>query len=734
MHILKNINTPTIVFLSTYPPRECGIATFSQDLLQYCQQFLGTSVTCKVAAFNLTPLDTHNYPSEVEWQIDQNNKKTHANLAKSINHNTHISGVIIQHEYGIFGGKEGVNILTFMQICKKPMLVTLHTILPLPTDEMKEVTIKIIDLAATIVVLTAKSKELLEKIYPNSIGKVFIIPHGIHPVPFSLSRESKKILELKKFTVLSTFGLLSSGKGIEYVIRSLPKVIKKNPSILYLVLGQTHPVIVRNEGEKYRIKLLQLITKLGLEKHVKFYDQYLSLPELFEFLRATDIYISTSTNPNQAVSGTLSYALGAGRAVISTQFAQAKEIVSEEIGRLVPIKDSNAITNAILDLLSNPERLKRMHLKAYESTRYMLWSNVAEKYINLLSRTIIPEINVKHLYAMTDKFGLFQFASLSAPNQAFGYTLDDNARAGILCSWLAKQTNTKELEQLIKIYLTFIQTCQLKNGSFINYIDHSKKMPTDQNNKEDLEDTQARALWALSEIISNASLPTETRELAKSLFLQKYRHMSNFTHLRAMAYAIKSYVLVQSMLPEFRDELNAHIQTYAETLINALTKNTEKSWHWFENHLSYNNGILSEGLLIAGQHMNNFIYKEKALSSLEFLIKSTFIQNTYIPIGQLNWYKKNNVRSEYDQQPEDPASMISALVYAYKLTHNKEYQRLAEICFNWFLGRNSLNISLYDKKTGGCYDGLRPDSVNLNQGAESLLAYLMSNLLIRELN
>ncbi len=734
MCILKDIVTPTIVFLSTYPPRECGIATFSQDLLHYCQQFLGSSVTCKVAAFNLTSLDTHNYPPEVEWQIDQNNKKAHYNLAKAINHNTHISGVIIQHEYGIFGGKEGINILNFMQSCKKPMLVTLHTILPSPTNEMKEVTAKIIDLAATIVVLTAKSKELLEKIYPTSIGKVFIIPHGIHPVPFSLSQESKKKLELKKYTVLSTFGLLSRGKGIEYVIRSLPKVIKKIPSILYLVLGQTHPVVVRNEGEKYRIKLLQLITKLGLEKHVKFYDQYLSLPELFEFLRATDVYISTSTNPNQAVSGTLSYALGAGRAVISTQFAQAKEIVTEETGRLVPIKDSEAITDAILDLLSNPERLKQMHLKAYESTRYMLWSNVAEKYISLLCRTIIPEINITHLRTMTDDFGLFQFASLNIPNRHFGYTLDDNARAIITCSWLARQAYTKELENLIDIYLSFIQTCQNEDGSFINYIDHDKKLPTDQNNKEDLEDTQARALWALSEIMSNMVLSSKIRVLAKSLFLLKYEHMPKFTHLRAMAYVIKSFVLVYGILPEYRNRLNAHIRMYADILMTALITNTEMTWHWFESHLSYNNGLLSESLLIAGQHLDDIAYKDKALSSLQFLIKNTFTKDTYIPIGQSNWYKKNSIRSEFDQQPEDPASMVSALVCAYKYTRNDEYKRLAELCFNWFLGKNSLNISLYDKNTGGCYDGLRPDSVNLNQGAESLISYLMSNLLIRELN
>ncbi|MCX6730776.1 MAG: glycosyltransferase [Candidatus Roizmanbacteria bacterium] len=338
-----------------------------------------------MAAFNLTPLDTYKYPKEVEWEIDQNSKKAYIKLAKIVNEDVNISAAIVQHEYGIFGGTEGNKILYFMQQCKKPILVTLHTILPFPLPKMKAVTEAIVKRANTLVVLTERSKEMVEQIYPESIGKVFVIPHGIHPTEFALQKKYKAKLELQKRTVVTTFGLLSRGKGIEYVINALPEVIKKNPSILYLVLGETHPVIRRNEGEEYRIELIKLVKKLGLQKHVKFYDQYLSLPNLFGFLKATDLYISSSTNPNQAVSGTLSYALGAGRAVISTQFAQAKEVVTSDIGRLVPIKDSPAISEALLDLLSDKKRLEQMHLNAYNKTRYMLWSNVAEKYIELLN-------------------------------------------------------------------------------------------------------------------------------------------------------------------------------------------------------------------------------------------------------------------------------------------------------------------------------------------------------------
>lgn len=620
-----------------------------------------------------------------------------------------------------------------MQTCKKPMLVTLHTTLPNPSPEMKSVTRKIIELASTIVVLTQKSKEITENLYPESLGKVFVIPHGIHPSIFSDPKKLKNKLELDNQIVLTTFGLLSRGKGIEYALQALPKVIKKYPSVLYLILGETHPVIRRNEGEKYRLELAKLVSKLNLEKHVKFYDQYLSLPDLFEFLKATDIYISTSINPNQAVSGTLSYALGIGLAVVSTEFAQAKEIVTPKTGKLVPIKDSAALSLALLDLLSDEKRLKQMHLNAFEMTRPMLWSNVADKYTKLLTRLVIPATKLTHLHTMTDDFGIFQFATLTSPNKEFGYTLDDNARALIVCSWLIKQTYTKELEVLLRLYLTFIKKCQLKDGSFANYIGFKDKCPTPQNNKEDLQDSQTRALWALSETIVNRTLADDIRSEAKKMLLLNLKLGTKLTHLRAKSFAIKSFALVLPFLPEKQDELLSYIKDYADSLITALKNNSVKSWQWFESDLNYNNALLSESLLIAGNILKNDEYKSKGLISLQFLISKTFSE-TYMPIGHSQWYKNKEKRSNYDQQPEDPASMILALVSAYNYTGDKQYKKLADKCFSWFLGNNSLKKALYDYKNGGCYDGLHPDRVNLNQGAESLISYLMSSFTMSQLH
>lgn len=721
-------NKPTIVFLSTYPPRECGIATFTQDLLKYSQKIPGFGFRYKVTAFNLSPLDTYKYPKEVEWEIDENNKRDYVELAKTINNDANISGVILQHEYGIFGGTEGEKILHFMENCNKPIVVTLHTALPIPGQKMNEVTERIIHYARQVVVLTKNSKEIIEGLYPDAYGKIFIIPHGIHPVKFSTQVEYKKKLELENRIVLSTFGLLSRNKGIKYVLKALPEVIKKYPSIIYLIIGETHPVIRRKEGEKYRLELAQLIKTLGLKKHVRFYDQYLSLPDLLEFLQGTDIYISTSINPNQAVSGTLSYALGTGRPVISTDFNQAKEMVTADVGKLVPIKNSLAMKSALLEMLESPEKLNHMARNAYEKTRPMVWGNVAEKYTNLLARTIIPPLNLHHLFEMTDGVGLFQFAHLTKPNISHGYTLDDNARALIACLWILESGDNKKVRELIKTYLAFMKKCQGEDGSFTNYLRYGDNLPTVQNKAEDISDSHFRALWALGEVMASGTVSQKISDDAREMFLIFMGQASDPDHLRAKAFAIKAYSLAMKALPGHRDILMAQMKKYADLFVLSLKKNSSKKWVWFEKDLNYSNALLSESLLIAGEVLNDRSYTNRGIESLNFLIAKTFTPDMYMPIGQSHWYKDRLKRSQFDQQPEDPAAMIQALVRAYKFTGDDKYKNLASKCFSWFLGNNSLNKFMYDITTGGCYDGLHPDRVNRNQGAESLISYLMSSI------
>ena len=726
-------NKPVVVFIGTYPPRECGIATFTQDLLRSSRQFLGAHITCKVAALSLSPLDHYIYPPEVAWEINQNNKKEYLAFARELNHHSRVSGVILQHEYGIYGGDYGENILSFIEHCDKPILTTFHTVLPQPSPKMKAVTERIIRHSSVIVVLTQSSRNILETLYPISIGKVYVIPHGVHYVSFTSADAAQKKLKLAPHYVVSTFGLLSRGKGIEYVLQSLPPVIKKYSSLLYLIIGATHPAVKRQEGELYRTELAKLTSKLGLKKHVKFYDRYLQLSDLLEFLKATDIYISTSINPNQAVSGTLSYALGAGRAVVSTEFAQAKEIITSDVGRLVPIKDSGALTGALLDLLSDEDRLKTMHQAAYALTRPMLWSQVATDYSQLLAETVLPPINLRHLKKLTDNFGLLQFAKLDDPNPEFGYTLDDNARALITCLQLRKlATPPPGLDRLITIYFRFLAACQTSDGQFINYLGLDHK-PTPQNTHEDISESFSRALWSLSFVIGDESLSRATRQKAKHIFLHALPHVQSFPHLRAQAFVIKALASALPQLPDQRRQLRQTIKRYASSLAQELKNQSSHSWHWFEEHLGYNNALLSESLLVAGKELKDQRYTQLGLSSLQFLIDKTFRTNMYLPIGNSSWYKRERKRSQFDQQPEDPASMVLALTTAYEITAEEGYKNLARKCFSWFLGNNSLHQALYDYHTGACYDGLQPDRVNLNQGAESVISYLLARLAVTKL-
>lgn len=674
---------------------------------------------------NLSHLDTFVYPPEVKWSLDQNNVDEFLKLAKSVNSNPLIQGVILQHEYGIYGGVDGENILEFMKVCSKPLIVTLHTVLPHTSEHMYQVTSQIVKYSRNLIVLTNKTKLLLESKYPNAIGKTTVIPHGIHPTPFTTTTKMKKKLNLSNHEVITTFGLLSRGKGIEYVIKALPKVIKKHPHLLYLILGETHPVVRRQEGEIYRNQLAKLVTKLELKQHVRFYDQFLSLEDLLMFFKATDIYLCTSINPNQSVSGTLSYALGSGRAVISTEFEQAKELINTGNGLLVPIKQVASYSKAILKLLEDKHLLKQQHLKAYQDTRHMLWSNVCQNYLKILDLNFRPQINLTHLNNMTDNFGLFQFANHEIPDPSFGYTLDDNARALVVCLWM---NFTDRTTRLASIYLKYIEFCQNKDGTFTNYIDVKNRKSTPQNLIEDLDESSSRAFWALGEALASDKLNDKLKIKARSVFLKYLPYSYTPTHLRTAAFHIKACEKAFKFLPDHQTELKQVIQINSDFLLRAYQNQAHKKWRWFSPKLEYNNAILPEALIIAGHFLQNPLLIKTSLITLNFLINKTFSQYQYRPIGHSHWYLNHGKRSLYDQQAEDPSAMILLLNTAYSISKERKYLYLREICFSWFLGNNPLRQPLYNSQTGGCFDGLHQDRINQNQGAESQVSYLLSRL------
>lgn len=642
---------PSIVFVSTYPPRECGIATFTRDLATAFQSLVIDECDVKVAAINKTNLDTLTYPTEVKWQIDQDSSQDYRVLADNINSDETVRAVIIQHEYGIFGEQDGSYILELTKNLHKPYVLSMHTVLSQPSASLKNVTQQLIENAQAVIVLSQESKKILENIYESTKTKIHFVPHGIHPQLFLKPSQVKPKLKLANKTVVATFGLLSRGKGIEYVISSLPEVVEKHPDLVYLILGQTHPVIRKTEGESYRHELMQLVKNLGLEKHVIFHDHYLTTENILTYLQATDVYIATSLSPEQSVSGTFSYALGAGRAVISTAFRQATEVITPEVGRLVPMKNSVAYSNALLELLSNQDALHQMHQEAYRRTRSMVWSNVAHEYCELLAtipdcqlskQWYAPDPTIRHLEKMTDHFGFLQFSTYAQPDPEFGYTLDDNARALVVLLRMVdeKLVNQMRAMPLIQKYFSFIQQCRLKDGSFINYLSGDNQTVTGQNADEDLSDCVGRVCWAFGEIIGCDWLPTEMKYYAEQALSEILPSIATIKHLRSKAFALLGICQLRGQKPE----LTAIIEKLASSLTTSYQTHHSENWEWFEEKLTYANGLLPLALFKAGTALQNNTMIEIAKKTLNFLTKQCFFGDMYIPIGQRIWSNSDGTR------------------------------------------------------------------------------------------
>jgi len=602
--------------------------------------------------------------------------------------------------------------------------------------------------------MTNRSKEILIGDYGIDEKKVSVILHGIHSVPYSPSAKFKSILGFSKKTILLTFGLLSRGKGIEYVLESLPQVVKACPNLMYIVLGVTHPNVLKEEGESYRNSLIQKVRELKLSSHVSFYNEYVSLDKLLQFLRAADIYISTSLDPNQAVSGTLSYALGSGRPVISTPFAQATEIITRESGLLVNFKNPASYSEALLNLLKDPLRRQQLGKNAYFRTRNMTWDNVALEYSKLFSKYSsdiaevskqkkIPRVNLNHLFRLTDDFGIIQFAQLSLPDISSGYTVDDNARALIAtCSYydgldkvfksISPDKRKRELLKRIEIYLHFIGFVLGKNGLFYNYVKPDRTIDFELNQKENLEDANGRTLWALAVTAVTDSLPESIKQKAHSLLKKRMEYSQMLESPRATAFYVKGLCLLLKNTKEIRrEDFQQRVIRYCDRLVSLYRGISSKEWEWFETYLTYSNAVVPEALLLGHQQTGNSDFLEIGIKTLDFLIAQTFLKGIYMPIGQDGWHHKTGERRYFDQQPEDASAMACALATATTITGKETYRKLMHEAFNWFLGDNSLKQVVYDRTTGGCYDGLGEGQINLNQGAESTTSYLLARLAIQ---
>lgn len=721
----------TIVFLSTFPPRECGIATFTQDLSSAFDKRFNPITRSRVAAINETPSSFYNYPPRTIEQVAAAAPDDYRRLGERLNRRGDVKLINIQHEFGIFGGKWGHHLIPFLQVIKKPLVTTFHSVIPEPDSLLRRVVRLLGEKSKAVIVMNHLSKKVLESDYQIPSAKINFIPHGIPGTPYEPSDKYKEALGFRGRLVISTFGMLSPDKGIEYGIRALKSLVNQFPNLLYLVIGATHPVVRRRKGESYRNSLMKAVEELGLKNNVKFYNKYLHLEEIINYLKATDIYLYPLLNPKQSVSGTLSYALGCGRPAVATATAYAKHLVTPDLGFLVDFKKPQEIARALKTLIEDEKLRERMGREAYAATRQMTWPNVANQYFEVYSKIAdlkaeerkLPEIKFDHLLRLTDNFGVFQHARFSQPIKRFGYTTDDNARALIAAVKYFALSQRTELLRLIKIYLGFLKFTQRDDGSFHNVVNVKK-----ETDGSAIEDVQGRAIWALGFAAANDSLPQEIKKAARELYRKAVKGAAHLRAPRAIAFALTGLYHYEK---SFRGKLDL-VNLLARRELNYFRTTASPRWPWFENQFTYSNSKIPECLLYAYDLTKNPAYLKIAEKTLGFLSKITFEKNHYSPIGERGWYYQGGERAYFDQQPEDTASMVETKIAAYRITGRRRYLDEALTAFHWFLGKNHLRQMVYDEATGGSYDGLSEARLNLNQGAESTIAYLLSRLSLEE--
>ncbi len=731
------VDLAEVLFISSYPPRECGIATYSQDLIKVLNLKFSNSFSFKVCAMESNG-NTYPYPDEVKFVLKTSVAAAYKQLALKINKEKNIKIVLVQHEFGFFHVQEQA-FVEFLNLLAKPVIIVFHTVLPNPNEKFKLNVQQIVEACESIIVMTNTSAEILMRDYDVPQQKINMIAHGTHLVP-RLSKPTLKLkYKLKGRKVLTTFGLLSSGKSIETTIEALPAIVKKCPEALFLVIGKTHPEVVKTDGEAYREMLEQRVAQLEMRDHVRFINKYVDLPELLEYLQLTDIYLFTTNDPNQAVSGTFVYAMSCGCPIISTPIPHAKELITKDTGFIFDFRNSQQLAAAVLQLLNNDTLRRNIGINTLQKIASTAWENSAISHAKLFSKILgikntlrynLPAINLNHLKDMTTVTGIIQFSVINRPDIRSGYTLDDNARALVAtCMNFALSGDKKNITS-IKKYLGFIKYCQESEGDLLNYVDKGLNF-TVQNEEVNLDDSNGRAIWALGYLFSiKKLLPEKIIVDATAIIEKSLRHMETIHSTRAMAFAIKG--LYHYHLSSESAESLLLIKTFADRLVGMYEHESAKNWEWYESYLTYANSILPEALLYAWLLTGETIYKDIALRSFSFLLSHIYNENGIEVISNKHWLQKGEKAGKFGEQPIDVAYTIMTLSQFYDVFHDEDYRLKMETAFNWFLGENRLHQIIYNPCTGGCYDGLEEFNINLNQGAESTVSYLLARLTIEK--
>ena len=736
-----------IAFIGNYLPRQCGIATFTTDL---CEAIAAEYEGTKCIALPVNDIEAgYAYPPRVRFVLTEKDIDSYRRAADFLNINN-VDLVCLQFEYGIFGGRAGSHILALLRELRMPIVTTLHTILHDPDPDQRRVLEEVAALSDRLVVMSERGVEFLQEIYGVRTEKVDLIPHGIPDVPFVDPSFHKDLFGVEGKIVLLSFGLLSANKGIEYVIAALPAVVARYPNVVYIILGATHPHVLRNEGETYRLSLQWMAQEKGVESNVIFYNRFVSLEELVEFIGAADIYITPYLNRAQIVSGTLAYTLGAGKAVISTPYWYAEEMLAEERGVLVPFRDPEALAEQVIDLLDNEAKRHAMRKRAYLFGRAMIWPQVARRYMESFERARgerrhftpsdfavkpvdkrpgeLPPLKLDHLRRMTDGTGMLQHASFTVPNYREGYSIDDNARA-LIVSILLEELGSSEAYELASRYLAFIwYAFNAETGRFRNSMSYQRNWLEESWS----DDSHGRTLWALGTVLGRSNTPA-LQSMAGWVFEQALPAIFNTTSPRAWAFAL---IGIHEYLRRFAGDRRAGRvrEELAGRLLTLYQSSCSDDWHWYEDGLTYCNAALPQAMLMCGQWIPNNSMTEAGLESLSWLTdlqRDDAAGGHFVPIGSNGFYQRGGERARFDQQPVEAQATVSACLEAYRITGDKRWRKESRRAFEWFLGHNDLNLPIYDPTTGGCRDGLHPDRPNENQGAESTLAFLQSLLELR---
>jgi len=738
-----------IAVVGNYLPRQCGIATFTTDLCD------AISTECGLARLYAVPVnDTESgyaYPERVRLALAQDDLSSYEQAADFLSF-TNFDLVCLQHEYGIFGGPAGSHILALLRRLKMPVITTLHTVLREPNPDQRRVMEEIAALSDRLIVMSELSSQFLQEIFKVPGRKIDMVPHGVPDLPFLDPNFYKDRFGVEGKAVLVTFGLLSPNKGIENVIQALPQILSKHKNVVYIVAGATHPHILRREGDHYREHLQALAKEIGVESNVIFHNRFVSPAEMVEFIGAADIYITPYRHEEQVVSGTLAYALGAGKAIISTPYWHAIELLDDRRGALVPFQDPDAIARKTVELLDTPAIRHAMRKRAYLYAREMIWKKVAKGYMASFGQARsdrmreprvmfadeastkcidkLPPLKLDHLRRLTDDTGMLQHATFAVPNYAEGYTTDDNARALVLTILLEQLGQSEPLasDNLASRYLAFLgHALNPANGRFRNFLSYARAWSEAQGS----EDCHGRALWALGTVLGR-SKDQSLRGAAGHLFEIAVPAVATFSSPRAWAFALLGIQEYLNCFPGDRDAQKLG-DVLATRLVDLQAANLSPDWAWFEDVVAYSNARLAQAVLIAGYRNSDRHMISVALGALDWLseIQRCTEKNHFVPIGSQGFYRKGGERARFDQQPVEAGGAVSACLEAYRATGDDRWRMEAWSAFNWFLGDNDLQIALYDPTSGGCRDGLHPERVNENQGAESTLAFLMAQVEMR---